>query len=206
MMYNYEKALWSRGYKYIAGCDEVGRGPLAGPIVVAAVVLDSHNPIEGLNDSKALSEKQRNALAKKIYRCAKEVSYVIIPVEEVDSLNVLRASKKGMYEAIKSLTKVDYVLSDAMPLNDLNIPSQSLIKGDSLSASIAAASIIAKTKRDQLMVEYALLYPEYGFEQHKGYPTKKHLDALSEHGICEIHRKSFKPVQMQINKQTSLKF
>lgn len=205
-MYNYEKALWSRGYKYIAGCDEVGRGPLAGPIVVAAVVLDSHNPIEGLNDSKALSEKQRNALAKKIYRCAKEVSYVIIPVEEVDSLNVLRASKKGMYEAIKSLTKVDYVLSDAMPLNDLNIPSQSLIKGDSLSASIAAASIIAKTKRDQLMVEYALLYPEYGFEQHKGYPTKKHLDALSEHGICEIHRKSFKPVQMQINKQTSLKF
>lgn len=203
-MYSYEEALLSQGFENIAGCDEVGRGPLAGPLVVAAVILNPQKKIEGLSDSKKLSEKKRKELFEQIYTHAKSVVVSIVSVHEVDTLNVYQASKTGMYRAIEKLDNVDYVLSDAIVLDRLSLPHQAIIKGDNLSASIAAASIIAKVKRDELMVELAKTYPGYGFEQHKGYPTKQHLKALQEHGVCSVHRKSFKPVQKLIETQMTL--
>ncbi len=203
-MYNYEDALLAQGFENIAGCDEVGRGPLAGPLVVAAVILDPKKKIVGLSDSKKLSAKKRHQLSNEIYKHAKNVACAIISVDEVDTLNVYQASKTGMYRAIEKLENADYVLSDAMVLDALSLPHQALIKGDNLSASIAAASIIAKVKRDALMVELAEKYPNYGFAKHKGYPTKQHLKALREHGVSAVHRKSFKPVKKLIETQMKL--
>ncbi|MCK5731902.1 MAG: ribonuclease HII [Tenericutes bacterium] len=205
MMLKYEKALWKKGIKYIVGVDEVGRGPLAGPLVAAAVILDPNNIIEGLNDSKQLSSKKRKLLKKEIEKNAIAYSYVFIDVEVVDRINVYQASKLGMLEAIKKLkVKPDYILSDAMPLKESEIPFESIIKGDTLSASIAAASIIAKEIRDDYMIKMDSVYPGYDFVNNKGYPTRKHLDALKRIGVCEIHRKTYKPVKEILEKQLAL--
>ena len=186
-MYLYENKYKKLGKKVIAGLDEAGRGPMAGPLVVAMVILNPKKKIEGLNDSKQLSEKKREALYKEIYANAKEVVVDII-------------SKKGMLNCLKKAkSKIDFVLTDAMPLGD-EYDHEAIIKGDAKSATIAAASIIAKVTRDHLMYDYAKLYPEYHFEKHKGYVTKLHLEMIEKYGICEIHRKSFSPVQDIIRK------
>jgi ribonuclease HII len=202
-MYQYETELLLKGYRKIAGTDEVGRGPLAGPLVCAAVILNPNIIIDGLNDSKKLSEKKREFLSDEIMEKSLAYSIVYIDEETIDDINIYQASKKGMLEAINQLPiKADYVLSDAMPLGD--IPHLSIIKGDSKSASIAAASIIAKVERDRFMVKLAEQYPEYGFEKHKGYPTKQHIAALQKYGVLDIHRKSYKPVFDKLNEQIKL--
>jgi len=204
-LYSYENDLYKKGHIYIAGCDEVGRGPLAGPVVAAAVILDKNHIIEGLDDSKKLSEKKRILLEKEIKEHAIAYEIVYIWPNEIDQINIYQASKKAMIEAIKNLKPLpSFILSDAMPLTTLDIPFESIIKGDSKSASIAAASIIAKQERDRYMIEIAEKYPEYGFEKHKGYPTKQHIAALQRHGVLEIHRKTYKPVFDMINTQTKL--
>jgi len=204
-MYSFEKGLLEKGHLYIAGCDEVGRGPLAGPVVAAAVILDPEIFIEGLNDSKKLSEKKRVALDIEIRKNAIAFKIVYIYPNEIDKINIYQASKKAMIEAIKCLNpNPSYILSDAMPLDGIGIPYLSIIKGDSKSATIAAASIMAKVDRDNYMVEMSKLYPEYGFERHKGYPTKQHIEALKKYGVLDIHRKSYKPVFDIANQQTKL--
>lgn len=204
-LYKYELDLMDKGHKYIAGCDEVGRGPLAGPVVCAAVILNPDVTIEGLNDSKKLSEKKRNVLDLEIREKALAFSIIYIWPKEIDKINIYQASKKGMIEAIKNLDITpSFVLSDAMPLNDLGIQYLSIIKGDSKSATIAAASIIAKVERDKYMVEMSLKYPRYGFERHKGYPTKLHLEALAKYGVLDIHRKSYKPIRDRLYVQMEL--
>ena len=199
-MYLYENKYKKLGKKVIAGLDEAGRGPMAGPLVVGMVILDPKKKIEGLNDSKQLSEKKREALFKEIYKKAKEVQVDIISVEDVDEFNVYQSSKQGMLNCLKKAkSKIDFVLTDAMPLGDA-CDHEAIIKGDAKSATIAAASIIAKVTRDHLMYDYAKVYPEYHFEKHKGYVTKLHLEMIDKYGICEIHRKSFAPVQDIIRK------
>lgn len=201
-MLSYENNLWNKGVKYVVGVDEVGRGPLAGDLVAAAVILDPNNPIEGLNDSKKLSHKRRQTLLIEIKEKALAYSYHFVDVETIDKINIYQSSKKGMIEAIKKLSIVpDFILSDAMPLKEIDIPFEAIIKGDTLSASIAAASILAKETRDEYMIEMDKLYPGYGFKNHKGYPTKEHLRALDDIGICKIHRKTYKPVKNRIQKQ-----
>ncbi|MGS0973245.1 MAG: ribonuclease HII [Candidatus Izemoplasmataceae bacterium] len=205
-MYKYEETLLSQGHLYIAGCDEVGRGPLAGPVVASAVILDPKYTIVGLNDSKKLSEKKRNELYQEILQHALAIKTVFIEAEEIDRINIYQASKKAMIDAINDLEiKPTYILSDAMPLSELGIPYESIIKGDTKSATIAAASIVAKVVRDQYMVDLAKEYPDYGFERHKGYPTKAHKEALIKYGITPYHRKSYAPVQDVIYKQQRLK-
>ena len=158
----FEKKYQALGYQYIAGCDEVGRGPLAGPVVAAAVILNPNDIVEGLNDSKKLSEKKRTALEQEIRTRAIAFEIVYIWPEEIDEINIYQASKKAMIEAIQNLCKQpDFILSDAMPLESLNIPFESIIKGDAKSATIAAASILAKQERDRYMIEIAKKYPEY---------------------------------------------
>ena len=203
MMFSYEEALKEEGYTRIAGCDEVGRGPLAGPLVAAAVVLPDPCPIEGLNDSKRLSEKRRNELYDEILAVA-DCAVVSLSAKEVDSLNVYKASRKAMEMALKKLEAFDFVLSDAMELS-LSVPSRSLIKGDQKSASIAAASILAKVHRDRYMVELGQKHPGYGFERHKGYPTKTHLQAIENLGVIGEHRKSFSPVKRTLARQMQWK-
>lgn len=199
-LYKYENELKDKGYKIIAGTDEVGRGPMAGPVVVASVVLDDNNFIEGLNDSKKLTPKKRKELSEIIKAKALDYSITFIPVEEVDRINVLEASRKGMMECIRKLkVKVDYVLSDAVKL-DFEFPCLNIIKGDSKSASIAAASIVAKVVRDEYMDELDKDFPMYGFKKHKGYVTKYHLNAIDKYGVCIHHRKSFAPVQKIIER------
>lgn len=197
-MYELENKLHQAGYNYIAGTDEAGRGPMAGPLVAAAVVLNPLINIEDLNDSKKLTSKKRDELYDIIMEKALEVTVEIIDVKTLDEINVYQASKLAMEKCINGLTQVDYCLSDAMKL-DVDIPVESIIKGDSKSASIAAASIIAKVTRDRYMLKLDERYPKYGFKNHKGYVTKKHLEAISEFGIIDDHRRSFKPIQDYIN-------
>lgn len=202
-MYEYENELKQKGYKYIVGTDEVGRGPMAGPLVVASVILPENEIIEGLNDSKKLTPKKREELAKIIKEKAIEYQIQYMTVKEVDDLNVYEASRQAMIKCIRKMKhKIDYVLSDAMPL-DFEYPCLSLIKGDSKSASIAAASIIAKVERDHYMDELDKDYPMYGFKKHKGYVTKMHLEAINEYGVCEHHRVSFAPVKAVLNKKNN---
>lgn len=203
-MYSYENDLLKQGLKYICGVDEVGRGPLAGPLVAAAVILDPNNPIEGLNDSKKLSAKKRSELLIEIKDKALAYAFEFIEPKVIDEINVYQASKLAMINSINQLNiKPDYVLSDAMPLN-IEIPCLSIIKGDTLSASIAAASIVAKEVRDEYMINIDKNYPGYNFKQHKGYPTKEHIKALNTLGVTEIHRLSYKPVKEALNVQISL--
>ena len=184
----------------IAGVDEVGRGPLAGAVVTAAVILDPQNPISGLADSKKLSEKKRQLLAQEIKE--KALDYCIARAEhtEVDDLNIFHATLLAMQRAVEGLKIIpDKVLVDGKFCPQLAHPCEAVIKGDSKVAAISAASIIAKVARDNEMIALDKIYPGYGFAQHKGYPTKQHIAALQEQGICPEHRKSFKPVQKIIN-------
>ncbi len=203
-MYSYEQEAHQRGYQSILGCDEAGRGPLAGPLVVAGVVLDPSQPIEGLNDSKQLTDKKRRVLFKAIKQKAKAFHIDVIDEETLDQENVYQASKNGMLRCAKAIKTVDYVLTDAMPLKLNDMPVVALIKGDTKSATIAAASILAKVTRDDIMVRLAKKFPHYGFEKHKGYPTKQHLEALNIYGVSAVHRTSFAPVRRIIEKQMSL--
>jgi ribonuclease HII len=188
---SFEEQYREQGYTRIAGVDEVGRGPLAGPVVAAAVILpvDFYHP--GLTDSKQMSKKQRLAAYQHIQEVA-EVAIGIIEPEEIDRINIYQASKQAMQQAVTTL-RPEALLVDAMVLN-VEIPQLSLIKGDARSISIAAASVIAKETRDTMMEQYAQMYPEYGFEQHAGYGTAQHLRALDTVGVTPIHRKTFKPV------------
>lgn len=204
-LYQYEEQLEDLGIKYIAGVDEVGRGPLAGPVVVAAVILPLNLRIKGINDSKKLSLKKRNELYKIILNEALAVNVSFIDERVIDEINIYEATKKGMLEAISGLKiKPEHVLIDAMPLRELAIAHTSIIHGDALSASIGAASIIAKVTRDEYMDKMDIKYPNYGFKHHKGYCTKEHLKALEKYGPCEIHRKSFAPVKKFYTKQLTL--
>ena len=202
----YEKELYNEGIEYIAGTDEAGRGPLAGPVVAAAVILPKNMIITGVNDSKKLTEKRRNELFDIINEKALAVGVCFIDNKKIDEINILEASRLAMAEAIKKLKiKPEYVLSDAMPMN-IDVPVKPIIKGDALSESIAAASIIAKVSRDRYMDEMDKLYPEYGFKKHKGYPTKDHIEAIKKYGITDIHRKTFKPIKTMLIEQIEFDF
>lgn len=204
-LYKFEEELYDAGNHLICGVDEVGRGPLAGPLVVAACILPPFLRINGINDSKKLSEKKRDELYKLIMKEALYYKIVFISEEDVDNLNIYQATKKGMLEAIRGLeVKPDHCLIDAMPLGELDIPHTSIIHGDARCASIAAASILAKVTRDQFMEKMDIKYPNYGFKKHKGYGTKAHMDALEKYGPCEIHRKTYAPVSKYFSKQLKL--
>ncbi len=190
----YERALLAKGCRYIAGVDEVGRGPLAGPVVCAAVImpLDEGSLVEGVDDSKKLSEKKRETLAEAIKKRA--LCYTVVEIDEktIDEINILEATKLGMKRAIETLAITpDIVLTDGNMTIDISIPQQSVIHGDALSYSIGAASIVAKVYRDGLMDEYAKSYPAYAFDKNKGYGTAAHISAIKEQGLCPIHRKTF---------------
>lgn len=187
----YEIELFKKGYSLIAGLDEVGRGPLAGPVCAAAVILDPKSSYLGVKDSKKLSEKQREELSIKIKETALSYCIAYATPDEIDEINILNATKLAMKRAIEGLNiKPDYLLLDAINVN-VNIPQKSIIKGDDNSISIGAASIIAKVERDNYMKEISKKYPFYDFENNKGYGTDSHIKGLKEHGPCEIHRKSF---------------
>lgn len=204
-LYKYEENLYDLGYHNICGIDEAGRGPLAGPICVAACILPPFLRIEGINDSKQLSAKKREELYKIIIDKSIAYNIVFVSVEDVDTLNIYQATKKGMLEAVNGLkVKPDFVLIDAMPLHELEMPHNSIIHGDALSASVAAASILAKVTRDHFMEKMDIKYPNYGFSRHKGYGTKAHMEALRKYGPCPIHRKTFYPVSTYFTKQLSL--
>lgn len=196
----FENQAISEGFRLIAGVDEVGRGCLAGPVVAAACILDLSKPLpEGLNDSKKLSEKKRLKLNEEI--CETAICYTIgeVQADEIDKINILQATKKAMRLAIEKLQpNADFLLIDALQLKEVKLPQKGIIKGDAISASIAAASIIAKTYRDNLMQEMCKIYPAYGFSKHVGYGTKAHFEAIKQHGACDLHRKSFKGVIPEI--------
>lgn len=197
----HERRLWSGGHTHIAGVDEAGRGPLAGPVVTAAVVLPqaAQRWRWGLNDSKQVAEDRREELYQRITQQEGVFWAVsVISPEEIDALNILRATHKGMAQCLAQLSqKPCHALVDGLPVHGLPCPHTALVKGDARSQSIAAASILAKVTRDRLMREAHELYPQYGFAQHKGYPTPAHLQALLEHGPCPLHRRSFAPVAQQ---------
>lgn len=204
-LYEFEEKLYDEGFHLICGVDEAGRGPLAGPLVVAACILPPFLRIEGINDSKQLSAKKRKELYKVIVKNALAYKIVFVTEEDVDSLNIYQATKKGMLMAIAGLkNKPDYALIDAMPLGELEIPHNSIIHGDARCASVAAASILAKVTRDEYMEKMDIKYPNYGFKKHKGYGTKAHMQALEKYGPCKIHRKSFAPVSKFYSKQMSI--
>lgn len=198
-----ENSLYEKGINSICGIDEAGRGPLAGPVVVASVIMPKDSLIEGINDSKKISEKKREMLYEKIVEEAVAYGVGIIAQEEIDRINILNATKEGLTTCIKELEqdlknknrgfeKPDIILVDALTKIDTDgISYQSIIKGDAKSYSIAAASIIAKVTRDRIMRQWAEVYPEYGFEKHKGYGTAVHISALKEYGACPLHRKTF---------------
>ena len=199
-LYLYEKELNSKNIYNIGGVDEVGRGPLVGPVVACCCVLPKDFVLEGLTDSKKLSEKKRNIF----YDCLIENTIYgigMVSPEEIDKINIYEASRKAMMLAIAEVRKkidLEYVLVDAMPLN-LDIPSLSIIKGDAKSISIAAASVIAKVTRDRLMYDLDKLYPMYGYASHKGYPTKKHIEAINKYGLIPGYRLSYGPVKDVLN-------
>ncbi len=200
-MFQYEEELYDLGYQYVAGVDEAGRGPLAGPVVAAAVILKKGAQFKYVNDSKQLSPKKRELALKEIKEQALAIGIGISSQEEIDLINIYRATKEAMLSAIESLKiKPDFLLIDAMPM-EINIPLKSIIKGDTLSMSIAAASIVAKTTRDQYMIEMDKLFPNYGFKHHMGYGTKEHIEAIYTYGITPIHRKTFEPIKSLLKKK-----
>lgn len=192
----FERQAHAEGFRFIAGVDEVGRGCLAGSVVAAACILDPDKPLpEFLNDSKKITAKKRRIIAEELKQNVLSYSIAEISAEEIDRINILEATKKAMCAAIEKLSpNADFLLIDALELKNLNIPQKAIIKGDAISASIAAASILAKTYRDDQMLELDRFYPEYGFKNHVGYGTKQHFEALRKHGACPIHRKSFRGV------------
>lgn len=199
-MYQYEEKLFKQGINYIAGVDEAGRGPLAGPVVAAAVILKKDAKFVYVNDSKQLTEKQRDLALIEIKEQALAIGIGISSVQEIDLINIYRASRQAMLSAISQLKiKPEFILSDAMPM-EIDIPMESIIKGDQKSVSIAAASIVAKTTRDAYMIEMDKLFPAYGFAKHKGYPTKEHIEAIKTYGILPIHRKTYEPIKSMLKK------
>ncbi len=189
-----------RGCRRIAGLDEAGRGPLAGPVVVAAVILPSRCRLVGVNDSKQVSESERTRLYEMIVRRARGIGVGIATEREIDHLNILEATRLAMRRAVAVLTPpADCLLIDAVSLPDVGIPSRSIIKGDTLSLSIAAASIVAKVTRDRMMEAYHWAYPDYNFLSHKGYGTEEHLRRLAQYGPCAIHRRTFAPVALLLD-------
>ena len=202
-LYQYEHELEKEGIQYIGGVDEVGRGPLIGPVVAACCVLPADFHLEGLTDSKKLSEKKR----EKFYDYIKEhaLAYGIgeVSPERIDEVNIYQATKEAMYMAIKQVQDqipLEHVLIDAMPL-ELDIPSTSIIKGDAKSISIAAASVLAKVTRDRMMIELDQKYPMYGFASHKGYQTKKHIEAIHQYGLIDGYRKTYGPIKEMVGEK-----
>ena len=199
-LYEYENELYSEGINYIGGVDEVGRGPLVGPVVACCCVLPKGFKLEGLTDSKKLTEKKRDEyyeylIQNTIYGLG------IVDADRIDEINIYQATKEAMYQAIENVRKqvnLEYVLIDAMPL-ELDIPTNSIIKGDAKSISIAAASVIAKVTRDRMMIELDKKYPMYGYAKHKGYPTKAHIDAIHKYGLIDGYRKTYGPVKEMIS-------
>ncbi len=190
----FEKEIWAKG-RIPAGVDEAGRGPLAGPVVAAAVVLPDDCKIDGLDDSKKLSHSKREKILEEIKSIAISYAVGIVEPDEIDRINILRAALLAMEISVKQLTtKPDYLLIDGNQKTSLLLMQETIVKGDSKSCSIAAASILAKVTRDSIMEEYHSIYPEYNFKGHKGYPTKEHYQALREYGPCPIHRKTFRGV------------
>ena len=190
----FERELQGKGYKLIAGVDEVGRGPLAGPVVCAAVImaLEEDKLVEGVDDSKKVPEKKRGELAFAIKLKALAYNIVEIDAQTIDEINILQATKLGMKQAVEGLEiRPDIVLTDGNMTLDIDIPQKSIVKGDALSYSIGAASIVAKVFRDDMMNEYDEWYPEYGFHKNKGYGTAEHIQAIKEHGLCPLHRRTF---------------
>ncbi len=196
----FEKETWKQGIVFIAGIDEAGRGPLAGPVVAAAVILPKKIKIPQVNDSKQLSEKQRNDL-KNLLLDIPGFRYAVseIQSDEIDILNILKATHLAMRRAVLQLPETEIAFVDGLRVPDMPVKCRFIVKGDAKSASIASASIIAKVHRDEIMMRYAEKYPEYGFDRHKGYGTADHLKALKKHGPCPIHRKSFSPVREILN-------
>lgn len=188
-----EKDLHTKGFKNICGIDEAGRGPLAGPVVIAGVIMPEDSMIEGVNDSKKVSEKKRELLYDKIIEEAISYSVAIIGQDVIDDINILNATKKGLTNVVEGLdVKPDLIIVDALEhIDTKGIPYESIIKGDAKCYSISAASILAKVTRDRIMREWDLVYPQYGFSSHKGYGTAKHISAIREYGLCPIHRRSF---------------
>lgn len=183
------------GYRLVAGLDEAGRGPLAGPVVAAAVILPRRCQLAGLNDSKQLTEMERERLYDEIRQRAVGIGVGQASEREIDAMNILEATRLAMSRAIQALPAMpDYLLLDAIELSAVSLPQRAIIKGDTLSVSIAAASIVAKVTRDRLMGDYHRQYPQYNFQAHKGYGTAEHLRMLAAHGPCAIHRRSFRPV------------
>lgn len=199
-LYKYENELYSEGINYIGGVDEVGRGPLVGPVVACCCVLPKGFILEGLTDSKKLTEKKRDEyydylIENTIYGLG------IVDADRIDEINIYQATKEAMYQAIENVRKqvnLEYVLIDAMPL-ELDIPTNSIIKGDAKSISIAAASVIAKVTRDRMMIELDKKYPMYGYAKHKGYPTKAHIEAIHKYGLIDGYRKTYGPVKEMIS-------
>ena len=204
-LYIYEKELISKGIKLIGGIDEVGRGPLVGPVVAACVILPLNYELEGLTDSKKLSEKKREKFFDILSKDAISIGVGIIDEKKIDEVNIYEATKLAMTEAFNKMDiKPEHVLIDAMPLS-LSVPTTSIIKGDAKSLTIAAASVIAKVTRDHMMDELHEKYPYYNFKKNKGYPTKEHVEAINKYGIIKEHRKSYGPVKDYIEKNISSK-
>lgn len=202
-LWQYEKDLYEQGYEYIGGTDEAGRGPLIGPVVAACCVLPKDFILEGLTDSKKLSEKKREQFFPFIKEHALAYGIGIVSPERIDEINIYQASREAMLIAIKEVREkinLEYVLSDAMPLS-LDIPSLPIIKGDAKSISIAAASVLAKVTRDHILEDLDQKYPEYGFKKHKGYPTKAHLEAIEKYGLIEGYRKTYGPIKKILEEQ-----
>jgi ribonuclease HII len=195
IVWSFEQKATRNGYRGIAGIDEAGRGPLAGPVVSAAVILSSRADIAGIDDSKKLSPARRDRLFDHIYRTARAIGIGIVEPAEIDRINILQAALRSMAIAARNLRpQPQYLLIDGNFHIPYPLPQEAITKGDSRSASIAAASIIAKVTRDRMMVVYHRHYPRYGFDRHKGYPTRAHKDAIERHGCCPIHRKTFRGV------------
>ena len=207
-MLSYEKVFWHQGLNLVAGVDEVGRGPLAGPVVAAAVIFPQDISLTQITDSKRLTPQKREELFDLIFQNALDVGIAEVDQDTIDKLNILNASLKAMQEAINKLkNRPDVVLVDGnQKIPNLRIPQITIIKGDSLSLSVAAASIIAKVTRDRLMQAHHKKYPIFFFDQNKGYATKSHIQALREHGPCEIHRMSFRSVKLLKIKQEKISF
>ncbi len=200
-MLEFEKKLYKKGYTLIGGIDEVGRGPLIGPVVAACVILPKNFYHENIKDSKKLSEKKREELYSIIMENAIDVGIGIIDSKRIDEINIYEATKEAMLMAINNMRiKPEYLLIDAMKLNT-DIPYEAIIKGDAKSESIAAASIIAKVTRDRMLIELDKKYPMYGFKKNKGYGTKEHIDAINKYGVLDSHRRSFKPVINELEKE-----
>lgn len=204
--HTYEISYWQQGYQHIIGLDEAGRGPIAGPLVVAGVRFAPGFQHDGIYDSKKVSEKKRELLFDEIVQLASEYHILVVEPAIIDQKNIYAATQDAMQEIVDQFLQKDAVLTDAMPLPHCQLPMEAIVKGDQKSVSIAAASILAKVTRDRIMRKYDELYPQYGFAKHKGYPTKAHIAALHRYGVLDIYRKSYGPVKEMLEPHLDLRF